>query len=1070
MNRIKFETGKLIMLGFLLLLFSSMDSFGQNVSGKVVDSSNVPLPGVTIFVKGSSIGTITDIDGRYVLETPESQNDILVVSFIGMISQEIPVKGKTTIDIVMQEAFTELDEVVAIGYGTIKKRDLTGSVVSVKGEDLQAVPVATAAEAITGRMAGVQVTTTDGAPDAEIRIRVRGGGSITQDNSPLLIVDGFPVETISDIPPSDIQSIDVLKDASSTSIYGARGANGVIIITTKQGEKGKMSVSYNAYYGVKKIAKTLNVLSPEDYVKWQYEFAALEKGTDELESYEKYFGTYEDIDLYQGLTGNDWQDQIYGRTGEVFSHNLGITGGADKFRYSFSYAHLNDKAIMIGSDYERDNFSVKLNHKPNEKVDLNFSVRYSDVEINGGGANEQNEVSSADARLRHSVIYTPIPLSGLDSDIDEEIASSELVNPLTAVADNERFQKRRNLNAAASFGWEITRNLKIKSEVGLDNYDYIDNRFYGLTTYYSREQAGDYKGMPAVRLIDRKRQRLRNTNTLTYNFKEILNEGHKLTLLLGHEMIKTEEAKNTTIVQGYPTLFTAQEAFKLTTQGVPASVNSYYSPDDKLLSFFGRVNYDFESKYIFSSTLRADGSSKFSDKNYWGYFPSAAFAWRISSESFMENTSNWLDDLKIRLSYGTAGNNSIPSNQIVQTFESSSLTGRINDVNSYWAPSSNMANNDLKWETTYTRNLGVDFALFGTRLNGSIEGYYNTTEDLLIKFPVAGTGYDYQYRNMGETRNKGLEITLNWVAIDKKDFGLNINFNIGFNRNEIKSLGIMKDFGAETNWASTEIGNDFWVYKGGSVGEMYGYKSDGRYEVSDFQGYDQSAGEWILNEGVADNSSVIGEIRPGSMKLKDITGEGSVTIDDRTIIGNANPKHTGGMVLSGRIYGFDLSAVFSWSYGNDIYNANKMQFTSSSKYQYRNMIDIMEDGKRWTNIDAAGEVVNDPLQLEEMNKNTTMWSPYMKSYAFSDWAVEDGSFLRLNTFTLGYRLPSSLLDKLRIKNLRFYTTCYNVFTITDYSGYNPEVSTRRKTALTPGVDYSAYPKSRQFIFGMNLNF
>ncbi|MBL4561796.1 MAG: hypothetical protein JKX79_12525 [Labilibaculum sp.] len=280
----------------------------------------------------------------------------------------------------------------------------------------------------------------------------------------------------------------------------------------------------------------------------------------------------------------------------------------------------------------------------------------------------------------------------------------------------------------------------------------------------------------------------------------------------------------------------------------------------------------------------------------------------------------------------------------------------------------------------------------------------------------------------------------------------------------------MKDFGAETNWASTEIGNDFWVYKGGSVGEMYGYKSDGRYEVSDFQGYDQSAEEWILNEGVADNSSVIGEIRPGSMKLKDITGDGNVTIDDRTIIGNANPKHTGGMVLSGRIYGFDLSAVFSWSYGNDIYNANKMQFTSSSKYQYRNMIDIMEDGKRWTNIDAAGEVVNDPLQLEEMNKNTTMWSPYMKRYAFSDWAVEDGSFLRLNTLTLGYRLPSSLLEKLRITNLRFYTTCYNVFTITDYSGYNPEVSTRRKTALTPGVDYSAYPKSRQFIFGMNLNF
>jgi TonB-linked SusC/RagA family outer membrane protein len=488
-----------------------------------------------------------------------------------------------------------------------------------------------------------------------------------------------------------------------------------------------------------------------------------------------------------------------------------------------------------------------------------------------------------------------------------------------------------------------------------------------------------------------------------------------------------------------------------------------------LTSFFGRANYNYKGRYILSGTFRADGSSKFAKGNRWGYFPSAAAAWRISDESFMQWTESWLNDMKIRFSYGTAGNNNIPSGLINQVFVSTN-TEWINGTGNFWAPSKTMANPDLKWETTYTRNIGIDYAFLKSRLTGSFEFYLNTTKDLLIAFPVAGTGYDVQYRNMGETQNKGVEFSMNWIAFDKKDFGLNFNFNIGFNRNKIESLGMMKDFTAASGWASTDIGADYIIATGGSVGEMYGYKSAGRYEVSDFEGYDAVNKVWTLKSGVADASGVVGTIRPGSMKLRDLDGNGKIDVNDRTSIGNANPKHTGGFSVNTRYKGFDLSAVFNWSYGNDVYNANKIEFTSTSKYQYRNMIDDMADGKRWTNVDTDGNLVNDPTKLAEMNAKTTMWSPYTGRFIFSDWAVEDGSFLRLSTLTLGYNLPSLMLKKVKINSLRLYVTAYNVFCLTNYSGFDPEASTRRQTALTPGVDYSAYPKSRQVVFGVNLAF
>ena len=541
-------------------------------------------------------------------------------------------------------------------------------------------------------------------------------------------------------------------------------------------------------------------------------------------------------------------------------------------------------------------------------------------------------------------------------------------------------------------------------------------------------------------------------------------------------MISKKSSLNDDRLRLYPATFTAQQAWSLSSQGTPYQVNKYINADDNLLSFFARANYSFQDKYLLSATFRADGSSKFTKDNRWGYFPSAAVAWRISSEKFMQGTRDWLDDLKLRVSYGTAGNNNIPSDQTTPIWSASSDTW-MNMFDSFWTvgtasgQSGTYASNpDLKWETTITRNLGLDFTLFGGALSATLEYYWNSTKDLLIAFPVSGSGYDYQYRNLGETENKGFEASVTWHAINKKNFGLDISANIGINKNKVKSLGDMSQYSASSGWASTAIQDDYIVRVGRPVGEIYGYISDGRYEVSDFT-WDEASQKWNLNAGVVNATDVVGAsyMRPGAMKLKDLDGDGVVDEKDRTVIGDTNPDASGGFNISARLYGFDLNANFVYSIGNDVYNANKIEYTTAYQYYYRNMTTEMASGKRWTNLDANGNLVNDPDQLAALNENTTMWSPYSQ-YVLSDWAIEDGSFLRLATLTLGYTVPQSLTRKIGINNLRFYVTGYNVFCLTNYSGFDPEVSTRNKTALTPGVDYSAYPKSRQFVIGVNLNF
>ena len=1061
---------KKLALALLGLVSAWTLSAQTTIKGVVTDESGEPLIGAGVVVEGTTIGTITGIDGDYELTVPADAVN-LVFSFIGLSDQTVPIAGQTVIDVVLKVDSTFLDEVVVVGYQTVKRRDLLGAVASVGSDKLTEQPVTTVSQALSGKMAGVSVITTEGDPDADIKIRVRGGGSITQDSSPLYIVDGFPVESINDIPSSEIQSIDVLKDAFSTAIYGSRGANGVVIVTTKSAEKGqRVSVKFNTYYGLKKMANAgaIVAMDPENFVKFQYELGVIR---DNLSSYyEPYFGNFTDIDLYKGLKGNNWVDAVFGNVGNSFSADFSVSGSGDNVNWTLGYAHMGDEAIMSGSTYSRDNLNFKANFKTSETTSIDANVRYSRVNVRGSGANGINDTgtTSGNGRLKHAVSYAPIPLASTLEGVDEEQDYGDNAPPLLSVADNDSRRIRTTWNANAAFNWKIVDNLNLKIEGGLEKYNQTDDRFYGMTTYYVANNSTDKTGV-SNQHKEAFRTKYRNTNTLNYSFANVLGEDHNLTLLLGEEMTIAKSNLLTIMVDGLNASYDAPMAWNFLSSGTPASVNNYYDPDDKLLSFFGRVNYDYKHRYSIGGTLRADGSSKFARGHRWGYFPSAAASWTISNEPWMDNAHSWLDQLKLRYSFGTAGNNNIPSGQLLKQY-SATVTAWLSQSNNYWMAGKIMNNPDLTWETTITHNIGLDFGLFQGRLTGSVEVYQNTTKDLLINFPITGSGYDSQYRNLGSTRNRGAEVTLNMPLISKKDVSLNIGGNIAYNQNRVTDLGGLNSITAQSYWASTEIGDDYIVEVGQPLGNMYGFVSDGMYSVDDFT---WTGSKWALNDGVVDNSAIIGAnyMIPGAMKLKDLTGDGKVTVADRKVIGNASPDFTGGFNLSGFLYGFDFSANFNYMIGNQVYNANKVEFTSSRKFSNRNLLNLMTVDQRWTNIDwATGEMISDPATLKSVNSGKTMWSPAIGTAVFSDWAVEDASFLRLQSVTLGYTLPENLTQKAHIRRARVYVTGTNLFCLTKYSGYDPEVDTRRATPLTPGVDYSAYPKSIGFVAGLNLTF
>ena len=1058
-------TNKADQVGFMKL---SSQQPEKSVTGKVTDRTGASVPGATIVVKGTTNGVVSDNNGNFSLANiPE--NATLVFSFIGMKTQEISVTNKTIINVVMEDETIALEEVVAIGYGVIKRQDLTGSVSSISGAALKDIPVTSAAQAIVGRMAGVQVTKTEGSPDADIKIRIRGGGSLTQDNSPLYIVDGFPVSSINDISPTDIATIDILKDASSTAIYGARGANGVILITTKRGADGKGKVSYNAYWGVKNITKMLDVLSPYDYAYWQYEVQT-STGTS-IDNIEKYLGDFRDYKLYNQLTATNWQDEVFGRTGTSMSNNLTFSGGSKTSNYNVSLTRNDEKEIMIGSDYARTNLTIKTSNAVNDWLTIDLNTRLSDYSLNGAG-------TSANGSLNNALQFRPVEGLGafvdgeLVNSLDFESRSNLIYNPVSTI--NADYHKVMNLlfnfNGAATI--KFSKTLNYRFEYGTQFGDNTDNRFFGVDTY----TASIYGGQPLAAISKLKSKSYRVANVFTYSKRDFL-PGQNLTVMAGQELNYSKSLALISSARYFPKNVSAVSAISMMSLGLPDPIVSSDNPDNKVSSFFGRLNYDYKGKYLASATFRADGSSKFAPGNQWGYFPSAALAWRATSEQFMNSTKKWLTDLKLRASYGESGNNRISDNAWQKTFSISTTdlyaSGNETTATPYLVPGAILSNPKLKWETTVTRNIGLDFGLFKNRLTGSAEVYKNTTRDLLIQATIpANTGYTRQWQNIGQTSNKGLEMVLNGVIIEKKDFKLSGSFNIGFNRNHIDKLGDTKTWFQASGWMSSDgPSGDYLIKEGGELGVIYGYVTDGMYSFDDFT---YANGVYTIKPNVPNSKAVTGAMRfePGSLKLKDQNGDFVINDADKVVIGNASPKHTGGFNLTAQYKGFDFSSFFNWVYGNNIYNAVKLGATTYyGARNYKNLLNIMNSDDRFVyNDKATGALVTDPTKLADLNKNATIWAASMGVAQLHSWGIEDGSFLRLNNLTIGYSLPKSLLASWHIDQLRLYVSGYNLWIWTKYTGFDPEVDTRRDTPLTPGVDWNAYPRSRTFNVGINLTF
>jgi len=1077
---------KRLVVSFFLVslvgLVNKIDAQERQVTGRITSSeNNQPLVGATVTVKGTKRAVVTDAQGNFRISV-DNNATALVITSTGFVPYEISIAGQNAVNAQLAPDIKAGEEVVVVGYQSVKKKDLLASVSSITAKDLKDIPINSAAEALNGRLAGVTATTSEGSPDADIRIRVRGGMSITGDNSPLYVVDGVQVENgLNTLAPQNIESITVLKDAAATAIYGARGANGVIIITTKSGRPGRTIVTYDGMVGVKDLSKTLKVLSPYDFVVYQSE-RARGSSSDSVSFTNKFGHTWDTLQNYKNVDPVDWQNETFGQTSITTTHTLGVSGGNKKVTYIFGYTYNNDKAIVINSSYKRHIFSLKSDYNVTKNLKVGVSGRYTHQDVYGAGVSDQKGTSYN--RLRNAVKYRPFLSDG--QDVEDQDAFNDpnvgnglvLYNPI-ALANSEYRKKTTDAyNVTAFASYNIIRGLNFKSTFGYDNSNFVDLQFSDSITPYAITQGGR---KPIAGLDTTFKEIITNSNVLSYSLKG-WKEKHDFDVFVGEETYDLRTTSRSSLFKNYPLGTTPDEAFQkndaaIPFTGYPKLGKTRYTS----LSFFGRVNYTLLSRYLFSFNLRADGASKFAPGKQWGYFPAGSVAWRVKNEKFMENVT-FINDFKLRASYGTVGNNRINDYLFLTSFKNDGAYyyGVNNQaINAYYPAS--LVNENLKWESTISRNYGLDLSLLKGRLDLTVDIYNNTSKDLLLNVPIASTyGYTTQFQNIGKTSNKGVEIQLNGVIL-RKPSGLNwtANFNISFNKSRVEQLGVnqYQSFPA-ASWGVSGQPTDYIVRVGSPVGSMWGLINDGFYTVNDFN-YDASKGIYTLKPDAVTDVGIIGTVMPGSVKFKDLNNDGVIDLDhDRTIIGDPTPDFTGGFFQQFNYKRWDASLFVNFSYGNDVYNANKIELTNSYSNN-SNMLAVMEG--RWKVVTPTGQTAEwlngttvygiPPDQLAALNANASIWQPIKSAGAFypSSWAIEDGSFLRFNNLTVGYTLPLTSVAGVKMTKIRFYLTANNFAILTNYSGYDPEVSVRTNP-LTPGLDYSAYPKSTSFIFGVNATF
>jgi TonB-dependent starch-binding outer membrane protein SusC len=1001
------ELSKLLMLLLVGITMSSF-SFGQTtISGSVSTKQGDRLPGVNVLIKGTAQGTTTDSNGKFILAVPDN-TAVLTFSFIGYANQEIVVGNKTEFAVVLEEDVQNLEEVVVVGYGTVKKSDLTGSVSSVKGDVFKDMPVLSVDQALQGRAAGVQVTQSSAAPGGGLSVRVRGANSLISGSEPLYVLDGLPIypdnnaygtggdrqakNALAALNPNDIESIEVLKDASATSIYGSRGANGVVLITTKRGKDGIASVNLESSYSAQTISKDIEMLSASDYARYLNTLDVSQGGAPR----------YTDEQVAGFGAGTNWMDEIT-RTGTIWNNQLTISGGNTNARYAVMGNYLDNEGVIISTNFKRYGLRLNLdNNLFNGRASLTNSWNFArtisnNVPTDRGGPG--------------GIIITALGLDPTVSVLNDNgdynyplYDGRFTINPVAEAKEGVDKDQTNRFFGTTALKIDIVKDLKFTTSLGLDMLNATRNTFYNSKTRLGRQNARE------LQRFDRNLVNVLNENILTYS--KSLSEGHELQVMLGYTWQNESNSSSLQSVRGLDSDDFESLNFE---NGTKPQIGSSDRIDWALESFLGRINYNFGDRYLLTLTARRDGSSKFGANNKWATFPSAALGWRVINEQFFEGLTDVFDDLKIRVSYGVTGNSQIPAYQ--STSDLSPRNYVFNGVLASGYAATRVANPDLKWEQTKMFNAGLDMSFLSNRLSVSLDYFDNKTTDLLLYISIPqSTGFGTMLKNTGSLSNNGFEITVDGKPVTG-DLSWDVNANVSILRNKIEDLGGSAPFFATS--PSGHLGVDgSWVEAGNPIGVWRGYKFIG-----------------------------VGE--DGRPTYEDKNTDGSITAEDYSIIGNPNPDFTWGFNSTLAYKGFDLAIFFRGVHGVDIRNLQQSEIGDGAQ-KINQISNILTDS--WTEQNP-----NAPRPAVDATRD-------FASYRRSSFFIQDGSFIRLQNVSLGYRIPVSKI----IRSARLYVSAQNLFIITDYEGFDPEVNNQGQSNLNRGDDYDAYPRARTLTVGLNI--
>lgn len=1001
-----------------------IDILDISVKGKVTDAqTHEPLPGVNIIIKGTQKGVISNSEGNFSIAVP-GKNSVLVFSSVGYQIMEVPVENKTQINVSLKTDNTSLNEVVVVGYGTQKKTDLTGAVSTVSVDEMKKVAVTSLDQALQGRAAGVQITQNSAAPGATTTIRIRGGNSIQGDNEPLYVIDGIPFKNdgadnstsfnvLSTLNPSDIESISVLKDASSTAIYGSRGANGVIIVTTKRGKAGKSTINFETYYGTQSVRKKYGVLNASQYAAF----------VNDANTNDGRPAVYTPDQVAAFGQGTDWQDQIF-RSAPIANYQLTMTGGDERTQYAISGGYFTQKGIVVNSDFNRYSFRVNLDRKLTDKIkvgtSLNISRTYTNQARTGG------DLGSAGLVTMNALQFPPIlPVYNPDGTylVNSPLLTFIADNP-AALANDSRSINTSNRIFGNVFGeYQVINGLTLKVLFG------IDGIISKLDSYLPRSVQSGLSQGGAGYIGNSQSITWLNENLLTYS--RTLAKDHNLTVLLGF----TQQANRVENSSASARNFVNDNlgSGNLGSGSVPLIPSSGIGTWG-LQSYLARVNYAWKEKYLFTASLRSDGSSRFGANKRYGYFPSAAFAWRASEESFMKNAT-YISDLKVRTSIGTTGNQdgigNYPANSLLGT-QNYILGGAV----STGIGPSQVANPDLSWETTTQSDFGIDVGFLKNRFTLTADVYLKRTRDLLLNVTIPSTsGYTNALKNIGEVENKGIEIGISSRNLTGA-FKWTTDFNYASNQNTVLSIGGAPQIFAGQVANIAQNVNSGIIRVGEPLGSFYGYVTNGLYQSVD---------------EVAALSDPLGK-KPGDRKYMDLNGDKKIDDNDRTIIGRAQPKFIGGITNTFSYKGLELTVFLQGVYGNSLLNANRFELEYLSGTNNQD-IDVLN---RWTPTNTNTDI---PRATASRPANR-----------ISTRQIEDGSYLRLKNVQLAYNFPDTILDRLKLRSLRVYATAQNFVTWTAYSGYDPEVNRFGQDGRSQGFDYGSYPAAKTLMFGLNVGF